>query len=168
MTHLRLHETPKLGVHQTGSSSFRGLRSGGRGLGVPLRPNPVRPTPWAYDGVPGEGSIPAPLPPPPWPMQRFLRAVSVENGPISTAVSNSISGPLTPRIIPLFSEWPVSLLTSGLRNLVRFSISDRFELLMSFTGKGVGLCLSNRRAPPISKLIRRAICSLLPIRQLKV
>jgi hypothetical protein len=44
---------------------FRGLRSGGRGLGVPLRPNPVRPTPWAYDGVPGEGSIPAPLPPPP-------------------------------------------------------------------------------------------------------
>jgi hypothetical protein len=31
---------------------------------VPLRPNPVRPTPWAYDGVPGEGSIPAPLPPP--------------------------------------------------------------------------------------------------------
>jgi hypothetical protein len=96
---------------------FRGLRSGGRGLGVPLRPNPVRPTPWAYDGVPGEGSIPAPLPPPPWPMQRFLRAVSVENGPISTAVSNSISGPLTPRIIPLFSEWPVSLLTSGLRKL---------------------------------------------------
>jgi len=43
---------------------FRGLRSGGRGLGVPLRPNPARPTPWAYDGVPGEGSIPAPLPPP--------------------------------------------------------------------------------------------------------
>ena len=31
---------------------------------MPLRPNPVRPTPWAYDGVPGEGSIPAPLPPP--------------------------------------------------------------------------------------------------------
>ena len=45
---------------------FRGLRSGGRGLGVPLRPNPVRPTPWAYDGVLGEGSIPAPLPPPAW------------------------------------------------------------------------------------------------------
>jgi hypothetical protein len=43
---------------------FRGLRSGGRGLGVPLRPNPFRPTPWASDGVPGEGSIPAPLPPP--------------------------------------------------------------------------------------------------------
>jgi hypothetical protein len=36
----------------------------GGGLGVPLRPNPVRPTPWAYDGVPGEGSIPVPLPPP--------------------------------------------------------------------------------------------------------
>src|SRR5882672_8296052 len=31
----------------------------------PPRPNPVRPTPWAYDGVPGEGSIPVPLPPPP-------------------------------------------------------------------------------------------------------
>jgi hypothetical protein len=25
---------------------------------------PCDPTPWAYDGVPGEGSIPAPLPPP--------------------------------------------------------------------------------------------------------
>jgi hypothetical protein len=47
-----------------GRMVFRGLRSGGRGLGVPLRPNPVRPTPWASDGVPGEGSIPAPLPPP--------------------------------------------------------------------------------------------------------
>ena len=30
-----------------------------------LRPKSVRPTPSAYDGVPGEGSIPVPLPPPP-------------------------------------------------------------------------------------------------------
>jgi hypothetical protein len=27
-------------------------------------PNPDRPTTWAYDGVPGEDSIPVPLPPP--------------------------------------------------------------------------------------------------------
>ena len=53
---------------------FRGLRSGGRGLGVPLRPNPVRPTPWAYDGVLGEGSIPAPLPPPALPLSSILCA----------------------------------------------------------------------------------------------
>jgi hypothetical protein len=27
-------------------------------------PYPVRSIPWAYDGTPGEGSIPVPLPPP--------------------------------------------------------------------------------------------------------
>ena len=36
----------------------------GAGLGPRLRRYPVRPTPWAYDEVPGEGSIPVPLPPP--------------------------------------------------------------------------------------------------------
>jgi hypothetical protein len=36
----------------------------GGGLGPRVRPYLVRPTPWAYDGVPGEGSIPVPLPPP--------------------------------------------------------------------------------------------------------
>src|SRR6266478_7843927 len=35
----------------------------GEGWGARLRSYPVRPTPWTCDGVPGEGSIPVPLPP---------------------------------------------------------------------------------------------------------
>jgi hypothetical protein len=42
------------------------------GLGAPLGPDPVRPPPWAYDGVPGEGSIPVPLPPPLIPATQFF------------------------------------------------------------------------------------------------
>jgi hypothetical protein len=48
----------------------------GGGLGAPLGPDPVRPPPWAYDGVPGEGSIPVPLPPPDCPRLRILRVNS--------------------------------------------------------------------------------------------
>jgi len=44
----------------------------GAGLGPRLRRYPVRPTPWAYDGVPGEGSIPVPLPPPLIPATQFF------------------------------------------------------------------------------------------------
>ena len=52
------------------------------------------PTPWAYDGVPGEGSIPVPLPPP-WKSSNTLitriywentRAQSPKQSPNATAV----------------------------------------------------------------------------------
>src|SRR6266852_694673 len=85
------------------------------GLGAPFGPDPVRPTPWAFDGVPGEGLIPVPLPPPDCPTRRFLRAISVAKGPIFIAISNLSSGLLTSRIALLFSERPISLRTSGLR-----------------------------------------------------
>ena len=67
-----------------------------------------------YDGLRGEGSIPVPLPPPASLTPLFLRAVSIAKGPISVAISNSISGPPTSRVAVLFSERPVSLRTSGL------------------------------------------------------
>jgi hypothetical protein len=73
------------------------------------------PGPIDHSWLRGEGSIPVPLPPPASSGQRFLRWDSIAKGPISVAISNSISGPPDSRIVLLLSYKPVSLRASGLR-----------------------------------------------------
>jgi hypothetical protein len=86
----------------------------GGGLEPPVRPYLVRATPWAYDGVPGEGSIPVPLPPPNSPSRRILRTNSFAIKPSNSAGFSFEHGLPIGRVGLLFSERPASLRSSGL------------------------------------------------------
>jgi hypothetical protein len=103
------------------------------GWRVPPRPNPVRPTPWAYDGVPGEGSIPVPLPPPDWPKPCILRADLLAIKP-SSSTDFLIGAPNSQSAKPAHFSPNDPFLSEALdsEDSVRFSKFKRFEELMKF------------------------------------
>ena len=122
----------------------------GAGLGPHLRRYPVRPTPWAYDGVPGEGSIPVPLPPPACPRPCILRANFLAISPVTAAISHLSSGLLIGRVGLLFSERPVSLRSSGLHRFGTVLEIRTSRITYDFQRKEVLRLLSDRRECRIS------------------
>ncbi len=62
------------------------------GLSLPPETNRVRPGPSGYHGARGEGSTPAPLPPPAHPSRLFSGRSRRQLSPVAVAISNQRSG----------------------------------------------------------------------------
>jgi hypothetical protein len=113
------------------------VQAAASGLGAPFSScpcqKPRRQSSLEYAGLRGEGSTPVPLPPPAWPEPSILSTRLLAIRPVLAAISDLNSGPLIDGVGSFFSEWLISLRGSGLRESVRFSKFERFEMFMNST-----------------------------------